>query len=146
MTQNPDGQPADNNEALGEAGLEALKKEREARKALERELRDLKRAGMSEQEKMQDALSEYQQELRAEKVKNLRGQVAADMGLTPEQASFLPDTEDEAEMQAKADSLVEAFTPPSPTRRPRSSLIHPLEDDAKSESDLQSIADRIAGS
>lgn len=120
-----------------------LEAERKKTRQLEKELRDLKRAGMSEKEKLQDALAEHEAELKAERIKNLRGQVAADMGLTPEQAAHLPDTDDEDEMQAKADSLVAAFTPDSPTRRPRS-LLHPLADE-KPESDLQSIADRIAG-
>ncbi|GLZ10262.1 hypothetical protein Acsp04_04970 [Actinomadura sp. NBRC 104425] len=91
---------------LGENGIKALQREREARKAAEKELAEV-RAKMAE---MQAAA--------------LRREVAAAKGLTEAQARFLTG-ETREELEAAADALTEAFRPaPSgpPKRRPTEAL------------------------
>ena len=98
---------ADTDDApLGENGIKALQREREARRAAEKTIAEL-RAKMAELE-----------------TASARRDVAAAKGLTEAQARFLTGSTRE-ELEAAADELLEAFRPaPSgpPKRRPTEAL------------------------
>jgi hypothetical protein len=97
-----DNEPQD----LGENGLKALRAEREARKAAERERDDL-RARVAELE-----------------TADVRREVAAAKGLTEAQARRLQGSTRE-ELEADAESLLDAFRPAAagpPTKRPTEAL------------------------
>lgn len=99
------------------------------------ELKAHKNAGKSETEKLQALLAERESEARAATIKALKLQVAADKGLPAQLAKFLPDLDDEVDMLAAADELLEASgsaaTGGQPTRQnPKSTLTDPLGDDS----------------
>lgn len=87
---------------LGDSGQKALKTEREARKAAERQAASAR---------------EKAAELEAA---DLRREVAAEKGLTVEQAAFL-DGEGREALEARADALLDAF-PKGPRRSPHETL------------------------
>jgi hypothetical protein len=129
------GDPQPKGEQLGEAGLRALQAEREARKALEEELKGLAplkqlaeaiRGGkhVPEDEKTEvEKLSEQIQQLQAaneqERLGRLRLEVATAAGLTPEQAARLQGSSRE-ELAADAEALKALFPSAEPAgpRRP----------------------------
>lgn len=129
-----DDDAADSAESLGDAGRQALSRERKARrdaerqlKAIQAQLKDLQDKDKSETEK----LREENETLKADLVKATnrgdRLQVALDKGLTAAQAKRLAgDTLEE--LEADADEVLEAFpsrpegaTPP-PSRKPAADL------------------------
>lgn len=109
-------------EAKSKANAEAAEK-----------LKALENAGKSETEKLQALLAEREAQARTATVKALKLQVAADKGLPAQLAKFLPDLDDEVDMLAAADELLEASgsaaTGDQPTRQPKSTLTNPLGDD-----------------
>src|SRR5690606_36299149 len=104
------------------------KKAKENAEAKQR-LKELEDSGKSETEKLQAALDEARNEARSQKVAALKLQIAAEKGLDPKLAKFLPDVDNEVDMMQAADELLEASgagTGPQPTRQPKSSLLNPL--------------------
>lgn len=132
----PNTEPTPNHDAeIAKWKAMARKHETEAKKNAEAaaRLRDLENAGKSETEKLQAALNEAQTAARSSRVQALRLQVAAEKGLPPGLAKFLPDLDDEVDMLAAADELLEAAgrtgTAEVPSRQPRSAVTNPLGDD-----------------
>lgn len=112
----------------------ALKHEAKAKAAAgaEEKLKSLEHAGKSETEKLQAMLEEERGKAHVATVQALKLQVAADKGLPPSLAKFLPDLDDEVDMVAAADELLEAAggsdMGAKPTRQPKSNLTNPLKD------------------
>ena len=93
--------------------LADLAKEREARKGLEAQLKEIEDAKLSELERAQRDAQEVREQLAALRVENTRYQVVQAKGVPAELAEFITgDTEEE--MAAKADMLL-ARIPSSPT-------------------------------
>lgn len=96
-------------------------------------LQEMEHAGKSETEKLNALLAEEQGKAREARVKALKLQVAADKGLPPQLAKFLPDLDDEVDMIDAADELLEASgsagKAAQPARQPKSTLTNPLGDD-----------------
>jgi hypothetical protein len=126
------GEPKD--EPLGEGGKKALEAEREARKALEKQvaalapLQKLAEAlgvtpeagqGKTEIEQITERLANHEQELASEREARWRAEVANEKQLTPEQAAELRGATRE-ELAAHADRLLTLFpqTQQSGTPRP----------------------------
>jgi hypothetical protein len=137
------------------AKLLALSRKHEARAKenfqAKQRLEQLENAGKSEAEKQSAMIAELQKEARDSRVEALKLRIAAEKGLTSEQAKFLPDLDDEVDMLAAADSLLEAFGSADkggqPTRQPKSNLTNPLADDdaaAKREALLNSLMGKAA--
>jgi hypothetical protein len=114
-------------EPLGEGGLKALKAEREAREALEKQIKALAplqkiaealgqgdpAKGQTEIEQITERLSKHEEELGNERTARWRAEIANDKGLTTEQAARLAGkTKDE--LAADADAL-KALFPSTPT-------------------------------
>lgn len=108
---------------LGPAGEKALREEREARKALEKQVADLaplKRIaealgaggpatnGKSEVEALAERFAQHEQDLAAERTARHRAEVAHEKGLTPAQAARLQGGTRE-ELLADADALIALF-------------------------------------
>lgn len=95
-------------------------------------LQALEHAGKSETEKLQTMLNDERSKSHTATVQALKLQVAADKGLPPSLAKFLPDLDDEVDMVAAADELLEAAggadMVSKPTRQPKSNLTNPLKD------------------
>lgn len=129
------GDPQPKDEQLGEAGLRALQAEREARRALEDELKTLAplkqiadaiRGGKhvpedekTEIEKLSEQIQQLQQQNEQERIGRLRIEVATAAGLTPEQAARLQGGSRE-ELAADAEALKALFAVQEPAgpRRP----------------------------
>jgi hypothetical protein len=112
-------------------------------------LKDMEHAGKSETEKLQALLDEARNTSRAATVKALKLSVAAEKGLPPGLAKFLPDLDDEVDMLQAADELLEAAGSPAgmagqPTRQPKSNLTNPLKDDA-ADDQRQQLIDSMLG-
>lgn len=112
----------------------ALKHEQTAKANVEaaEKLKEMELAGKSETEKLQTLLEEARAEARTARVQALRHQVAAEKGLPASLAKFLPDIDNEVDMTAAADELLEAAgADPGkpPPRQPKSNLLNPLHDD-----------------
>lgn len=120
-TPAPPGEPAD--VPLGPAGERALAAEREARKALERQVAEfapLKQlaaslaggqspaGGKSEVEVLREQFETHQQQLAEERALRWRAEVAQAKGLTAEQAAWLAGATRE-DFEAAADRLLAAF-------------------------------------
>jgi hypothetical protein len=107
-------------------------------------LKDIELSGKSETEKLQALLEEARTEARVSKVQALRHQVAAEKGLPPSLAKFLPDIDNEVDMIAAADELLEASNADkgavNATRQPKSNLLNPLHDDNDETSRNQLLA------
>lgn len=115
----PEGDPKDNPEPdpdskpLGDAGKQALKAERDARRAAEKELAKYRKA---DQDRADADKSEAEKRAAAEErataaeLRALRLEVAADKGLTPAQAKRLQGGTRE-ELEADADELLTVFKP-----------------------------------
>lgn len=128
-TTTPADPPAD--QPLGPAGKKALDEEREARKALEKELAALKplqklaealgggqqqSGGKSEVELLQQRFADLERTANEERAARWRAEVAAEKGLTPQQASRLQGTTRE-ELTADADALLSLFPAAATTPR-----------------------------
>lgn len=123
----------------------ALKHEAAARANSEAaaRLKELELEGKSETEKLQLQLNEARAEAAKHRVAALKGQIAAEKGLPPALAKFLPDVDNEVDMMAAADELLDAAGPATggqPTRQPKSNLLNPLHDDDPDASRDQLIA------
>lgn len=102
-------------ETLGEAGLKALQRERDARKALERELadlrplaeraRELEESQKTEQQKLAERAERAEAELAATQARLLRQDIAARKGLPLDMAARLQGSTPE-ELDADADALL----------------------------------------
>ena len=131
--------PDPDDKPLGAAGEKALKAEREARKATEKDFADFKAEvapfldlmkGLrgtvpgvepSDTEKLAAELEQFKAEAAQERVARLRIEVATSKGLTAAQAARLQGTTAE-ELQADADALLELFptqTTPEAPKGPR---------------------------
>lgn len=124
------GDPQPKDEQLGEAGLRALQAEREARKALEDELKTLAplkqladaiRGGQhvpeddkTEIEKLSEQIRQLEANAESERLGRLRIEVATEKGLSAAQAARLQGSSRE-EFAADADALLALF----PTEGPR---------------------------
>lgn len=122
--------PADD-KPLGPGGEKALQAEREARKALEKQIADLAPlkkladalgagapAGKSEVELLQEKFAQHEVELTKERAARWRAEVAAEKSLTPAQAARLVGTTRE-ELLADADALVALFPAQAAAGAPR---------------------------
>ena len=120
-TDMPPAQPetAQDDQPLGEAGLKALHREREARKALERRLAALAPLerlaaalaadqgaddGKTDVQRLAERLDAYERQLAEERMARWRVEVAAERGLPPELADRLRGSTRE-ELAADADAL-----------------------------------------
>lgn len=125
--------PADppEDKPLGPAGERALAAEREARKALERQLAELSplkdfaaalsggkkpEGGKSEVDLLNERFAQLEQAANEERAARWRVEVAQAKSLTPEQAAWLQGSTQE-ELLASADRLLAAF--PAPPAGPR---------------------------
>jgi hypothetical protein len=132
-TDPPPTGPADPppDEPLGPPGIKALQEEREARKALERQIAELAplrklaeafgagtptAGGKSEVELLSERFAEHERQLGEERQARWRAEVAAEKGLTPAQAARLRGGTRE-ELVADADDLLTLFpaAPAQPT-------------------------------
>jgi hypothetical protein len=150
LTDAGDPQPKD--EQLGEAGLKALQAEREARKALEEELKGLAplkqladaiRGGQhvpedekTQVEKLSEQIQQLQQQNEQERLGRLRLEVATAAGLTPEQAARLQGSSRE-ELAADAAALLQLF-PAVEQQGPRRPAPDPSQGGRGAPPDLQS--------
>lgn len=114
-------------DGLGEAGKKALAEERAARKALEQQIKELQdrdpvkaiaeAIGLKPSDAKGDDLAatvkQMQQQMRDAELRAIRLEVAADKGLTPQQAARLQGATRE-ELAADADSLKALFPTPTP--------------------------------
>jgi len=152
LTDAGDPQPKD--EQLGEAGLRALHAEREARRALEEELKGLAplkqladaiRKGQhvpedekTKVEKLSEQIQQLQQQNEQERLGRLRLEVATSAGLTPEQAARLQGSSRE-ELVADAAALRQLFpTAPADPQGPRRPAPDPSQGGRGAPPDLQS--------
>jgi hypothetical protein len=134
----PETPPAKPEDGLGDAGKKALQAEREARKALEQQIGELKplldfvqqiRGGLAvpesqktEADKLTARLAEVEKTASEERMLRLRLEVATEKGLTPAQAARLAGTSKE-ELTADAEALLTLFpaaaAPPATPGTPR---------------------------
>lgn len=130
----PGGDPADT--PLGPAGERALAAERDARKALERQLAELSplkklaealgagtpaAGGKSEIELLTDRFAQHEAQLAEERAARFRAEVAAEKGLTAQQAARLNGSTRE-ELVADADALLALFPAAAVPRAPAPDL------------------------
>jgi len=123
----------------------ALKHEQTAKANADaaKRLKEMELAGKSETEKLQTLLEEARAEARTARITALRHQVAAEKGLPPSLAKFLPDVDNEVDMTAAAEALLEAAGAGEQrpaTRQPKSKLLTPLAEDDEETSRQQVIA------
>jgi len=119
----PAGEPPQVDQPLGPAGEKALAAEREARKALEKELASLAplkqlaaalgggqpgTAGKSEVDLLNERFATHEKTLADERAARWRAEVAHDKGLTPAQAKRLVGTTRD-ELTADADEILRDF-------------------------------------
>lgn len=118
----PVEQPSPEDKPLGEAGEKALRQEREARKALEKQVaefapllelaKSLRGAVPGEEpsdtEKLAAELEQIKAEAAQERLGRIRLEVATSKGLTPAQAARLQGSTVE-ELEADADALLQLF-------------------------------------
>ncbi|MFE1361319.1 hypothetical protein [Streptomyces harbinensis] len=130
----PPSPPGD--EQLGEGGMRALAAEREARRGLEKRLKELEPLAQkyqeiqdsqkSDLERLTERLTAAEQRAQQAESAGLRMQVAAAKGLTPEQAARLQGaTRDE--LEADADQLRALFAPPEQSASERPPQRTPVE-------------------
>ncbi|MFE5021404.1 hypothetical protein [Streptomyces sp. NPDC056690] len=135
-TATPAEQPPPGDEPLGEGGKRALAAEREARRDLERRLkeveplaakyREIEDSQKSDLERLTEQLTAAEQRAQQAESDGLRMQVAAAKGLTPEQAARLQGATRE-ELEADADQLRALFTPPEQSTSERPPQRTPVE-------------------
>lgn len=147
------GDPQPKDEQLGEAGLRALQAEREARRALEEELRGLAplkqladaiRGGKhvpedekTEIEKLSEQLAQLQADNEKERLGRLRLEVATEKGLTAQQAARLQGATRE-ELVADAAELLQLFpAAPVDSQGPRRPAPDPSQGGRGAPPDLQ---------
>lgn len=116
----PQGDPA--GAPLGENGEKALKAERDARKALEKEksalqkqVDEIQAAQMSDLEKAQKQAKEAQETAAKATAEALRFRVAAKHSITDEDAELFLTGTDEATLERQAARLAEHAGPSTPT-------------------------------
>ena len=121
MSENTEPTPAEpspsGDEQLGEAGLKALQREREARKALEKQLSELKplaekwtqaeEAQKSELERARDEAAKAIAEAKAARAEALRYRIANRHGISDEDAAVFLTASDEAGLETQAARLAE---------------------------------------
>lgn len=118
------GEPADTDESLGEGGKKALKAEREARTAAERQAAELKAkldqieaANMSDLERAQKEAKDAQEDAAKARTDALRFRIATQHGISEEDADlFLVGTD--AETLTKQATRLKERTPTSPKPDP----------------------------
>lgn len=105
------------NEALREEGIRALKAERESNKELRRQLKELaewkeaqENAGKSDIEKLSGELAKYKADSEQASRESMRLRVAMEKGLTAKQAGRLVGDDEDA-LRADADDLLSTFRP-----------------------------------
>lgn len=115
-----DAPATDAPDSLGDAGIKALKSEREARreaeqraKELQQRLQEIEDAEKSELQKAQERLAEAEKAAADASAEATRLRVATEKGLSPAQAKRLAGSTYE-EMAADADELLEQFAPAAP--------------------------------
>lgn len=123
-TTPPPAAPPAAGEDLGDKGLAALQRERDARRAAEarvKELqpladkaRQLEEAGKTEAQKAADRAADAEARAAAAEARALRLEVATAKGLPPGMAARLVGAT-QAELEADADVLLAALTPPDPS-------------------------------
>jgi len=106
-TDGQQGDPADSRD-LGDAGKKAIAAERDARKAAEKQSKDLQQkldkieqANLSDLEKAQKRAEAAEKSLQATQSESLRLRIASKHGLTGEAVDLLHGT-DEAELESRA--------------------------------------------
>lgn len=118
-------------EPLGEGGKKALQAEREARRDLEKQLQQLAplqkvaealgggdaEQGKSEIEQLQERITKHEEQLSSERTARWRAEIAAEKGLTAQQAERLVGSSRE-ELASDADALLALF-PPAPSGTPK---------------------------
>lgn len=118
----PADPPKVEDKPLGPGGEKALREEREARKALEKQLAELSPLkqlaealggkvtgdGKTDMERLTERLTQHETELAGEREARFRLEVAAAKGLTPQQAERLRGKTRE-ELEADADALLALF-------------------------------------
>lgn len=125
--------PPATGDGLGEAGKKALQEEREARKALEREIKALKErdpvkellaklgqepaTGDDPAKALQDRIDAMERRAAEAEAKALRAEVASEKGLTAAQAKRLQGST-RKELEADADDLLASFPKAAGTPRP----------------------------
>lgn len=119
----PENQPGTPDEELGEAGLKALQKEREARqkerdarKALEKQLEELKpladqwqqaeEARKSELDRMKETAAKAESDAAAARTEALRYRIASKHGISEEDAEVFLTGSDEESLSKQAERLV----------------------------------------
>ena len=127
-TTTPPADPPEGDKPLGPGGEKALAAEREARKALERQIAALaplqklaealgsgtpEAAGKSEVELLNERFAEHEKTVAEERAARWRAEVAHEKGLTPQQAARLQGGTRE-ELTADADALVALFPAAKP--------------------------------
>lgn len=108
---------SDENEALREEGIRALKAERESNKDLRRQLKELadwkeaqENAGKSDIEKLSAEVTKYKADMEKASRESMRLRVAMEKGLTAKQAARLVGDDEDA-LRADADDLLSTFRP-----------------------------------
>jgi len=124
-TTTPETDATSEPEPLGDAGLAALQKERDQRKALEKQIRELKplaakareleEASKSELDKAAERATAAEARAANAEAQLVRKDIAASKGLKPEAAEFLTGTTPE-EIEASAEKLLALM--PDPQRPP----------------------------
>lgn len=124
-TTTPETDATSEPEPLGDAGLAALQKERDQRKALEKQIRELKplaakareleEASKSELDKAAERATAAEARASNAEAQLVRKDIAASKGLKPEAAEFLTGTTPE-EIEASAEKLLALM--PDPQRPP----------------------------
>lgn len=124
--------------------LADLRREREARQALEKRIAEIDDKDKTEQQRLADRLATAEKALADAESKALRYEVASAKGLTHAQAKRLVGATKE-ELESDADELLETFGTPEgrkpPTRKPVENLRGGSEPDAEpEESDPEKLA------
>lgn len=111
-------------DALGQAGMDALKSERNARKAAEKQLKDMQAQlqeiqdrEKSDLEKATEAAKRFQDEAEASRQELARMKVAAEMGLPSDLVEFLTGSDVDSMME-QAKKLAKVNSPKTPAPDP----------------------------
>jgi len=150
----PETESATDDEKLGEAGMSALRKEREKASELDKQLKaatarlqEIEDAEKTELEKANESLTSAEQRAADAESRLVRLQVAHEKGLTPAQSKRLAGSTRE-ELEADADELLELLTPAEKTPPPggRPTRLHSGNGgDEQSVFDPDALAAQIAG-
>lgn len=108
---------ASNDESLRPEGLRALQAEREARKDLERQLKEYEDRDKSDLQKAQEAAQAAESELTQIRVQNLRNEVALAKGVPADLVQFMTGGDEES-LSSQADTLLSRLTSPPTSPKP----------------------------